>query len=819
MSTSPVIIVPGAITIGTDNLPGGFAQNHLIYAANMGAWWFFYLSGTQQLSALYSFDFVTWTAPVNSPITLAHPHDADTDGRYFTFAYANIGGYDVVHMMASYYTAGSITWARFSLGTTWTTTRAESTFSSSTFSLGLCGLLDSSNYPTFHYLSNASQGALYIAGNADTGAPTWAPGSGSANNWSAVSTYIKSFATHDLGSRNLLVVCDNGPSTNLPTNLQWAKWNGSSMSAASNVFGSAFTATSYSNWATVARTTTDIHLVALTDNVQTFSHMRFNGTSWIAGAAIPNLTIATGNAAGFAMATDGTYVSLFAIDSTYNVKQCVWNGSTWGSWSTITPLVGTPRYRLACTRLAQAGTVGLVWNEQASGTSNLVGMTASISAPLAPRQSPAIMISNLGYAFCGTGAPMQGHVQYAQNQAAWWFFYYTSGTAPTTMSCMYNTSSNPTLGTWQTPTGAPFTIAAASDGCSFNFGATYANIASTDVVHILNSLPGTPFSPGNWNSYATRLTLGTTVTKTNETSTGISANNSPSGDTVGIDTSGYPYYAWCYTTSWAKPASNADPGAGSWTFATFDGNSVVGASSSPESSACIPLSGRNVLVIIDNNNATDFYNNLLWALFNGTTTGSFSSVFGSNMSTGIDTTLWAACKRTTSPVDVHVVSASDNGTSTGGYLHARFNGTTFVAGDPIPNRPQLMPMQFGGNVALESDGTYVYFFMIDNYRSVAYTKWTNGPGWGPWTVLEVGRTVCCMGLTVKYSAAAGGILVAWTEDYNISDSNPWGTTPPRHGNVVTSFLPVTAIAPSGLLFQPTLSGLNRNADLVANCYG
>src|SRR5262249_2272108 len=141
-------------------------QGHLVYAANLGAWWLNYLSGTQSLSAVYSFDFATWTAPTGSPLALKFAHSSE--GRNFGFGYASISGVDVQYMQSAY-GANGLLYSRFILGSTWSNTHAETTFASAASPDGCVTAFDRSNFPVLAHQNNVGSAVLRIGSNADAG--------------------------------------------------------------------------------------------------------------------------------------------------------------------------------------------------------------------------------------------------------------------------------------------------------------------------------------------------------------------------------------------------------------------------------------------------------------------------------------------------------------------------------------------------------------------------------------------------------------------------------------------------------------------------
>lgn len=370
---------------------GRSTQGHLQYAANQGAWWVLYLSGTQSLSALYSTSVTqssaTWSAPSGSPFALANPHLSE--GRDFGFGYANISSHDVLHLCAAYATSGSnATYhSRFTLGTTWARTNAEaanfaSASSGDVYVGGTATALDSAGKPfdaTSYGLPTNTDSMAIAATNADSGT-SWTSGWGTAATIFSASADVNSNALASLGSGSMLMVCDNGASTGHMTNLEFSKWT-SSWSAAGSAIVSAVTSTTPEAWGLGQVSTSDTHLVVLSNNSNAYAHRRYSGSAWSTGNAIPSLTY--GATSGVAVVSDGTNVYIFAIDSSKNIQYCKWSGSSWGSWTVLeSARANTPSYVTACYSSA-AGGIMVAWTEHNGANYDIIGSFLSTStAPI-----------------------------------------------------------------------------------------------------------------------------------------------------------------------------------------------------------------------------------------------------------------------------------------------------------------------------------------------------------------------------------------------------------------------------------------------------
>ena len=84
--------------------------------------------------------------------------------------------------------------------------------------------------------------------------------------------------------------------------------------AAGNVLASTVTESDAENWGAIARTTSDIHCVALSNNSNTFVHRRYNGTSWSNSSGAPT-TLTYDTTSGISLVTDGTSIWAAVISS------------------------------------------------------------------------------------------------------------------------------------------------------------------------------------------------------------------------------------------------------------------------------------------------------------------------------------------------------------------------------------------------------------------------------------------------------------------------------------------------------------------------
>lgn len=371
-------------------------------------WWLFYLSGTNVLSSVYSSDFVTWSA--GSTLTLSQAHGSE--GRSFGLGYTNLAGVDVLHSSFAYPvqssgSAGSSVYhARLTLGTTtFSVTNAQSAIASD--SNANTGTMVQPGCPVTLLAVNGSSGTItdVSAGfhqdgvgnleaarsiNADSGT-SWTAGFAAAVNMETQTNSAMSYAVADLGSGNVLAICDNNPTNGNFTNLRWSKWT-TSWSAAGAVFGSNVTSTNVEQWGIGRVSATDVHAITLSNNSNTIIDRRFNGTNWttLAVQTIPNLTLHA--TSGLCPVTNGTDLWLFAIDSSNNVKYIKWTAATpaWdASWTTLEAGGANARTYITGAYSAVDSLIGVVWTEvNGASNYNIAGSTLSLSTAAAAINPP-----------------------------------------------------------------------------------------------------------------------------------------------------------------------------------------------------------------------------------------------------------------------------------------------------------------------------------------------------------------------------------------------------------------------------------------------
>ncbi len=350
-----------------------------------------------------------------------------------------------------------------------------------------------------------------------------------------------------------------------------------------------------------------------------------------------------------------------------------------------------------------------------------------------------------------TGMGTQTHLVYAINSARWWLFYF-SGTQ--TLATAFSSD----FGTWTA--GATLTLANPHNSEGRNLGVAYASLGGNDIVHIGVSYQNSTTSHQHFHIRAT--ISGTTISFSSEiqvSGTGIDNFAHPNDGTTTIIGSGGQVCDgasfFLDTTSWddfeAYVFTNSDTGT-TWTQSSTTAQARVASSANGISSHYLAmLSSTSMLFIADkngNSNSTD----LQWSKWTGAWS-STANVIGSAQ-TGFAANDWGAVARSQS--DVHCLIRLSATT----YIHMRFNGTAWSAGDSVPAQGSVA----SGGVAMASDGTHVWAFVIDSdsANTVRFTTWTSGGGWGSWTAFETStqprnNIQCCQQLENSQFG------VIWTE--------------------------------------------------------
>lgn len=392
---SAFIIASSIGTTAANTGPTGYGtQGRLQYAVNAGLYYCVFLntaSATTALSARYSSNSgASWSTPSGSPLTLANASAGR--GLSFGFAYANISSTDVLHMASAYGGGGTTNRqyaARFTLGTTWSNTNAESLITTSpadfngTLPSGSCTALDSNNLPFSAGLNVGNNGDPQVARAASANTD-------SGSSWSGYGTYTHatpfSGAHSDasnflaaLASAKMLWIGGNASADGKFTQLEYSVYNGS-WGASATVLASTVTQTDDAAWGAVRVSATNIIAVALSNNSTTYVARTFNGTSWSNLGAAPG-TLAYGTNSGISLVSDGANVWAAAIDTSKNIQYNKWNGASWGGWTVLEATrTNTPSYITGIYN-ATNNEIMWAWSEVNGSNFDIIGSVLTLSPP------------------------------------------------------------------------------------------------------------------------------------------------------------------------------------------------------------------------------------------------------------------------------------------------------------------------------------------------------------------------------------------------------------------------------------------------------
>jgi hypothetical protein len=402
------------IKAGSDASAGAAAtgqpgQGHFLYAVNQPAYWGLFLSGTQKLSALYSTDHgATWNAPTGGGFTYPFTLDFNhlSEGRNYGFAYANIASTDILHMISTINNGGvtHVYHTRFTLGTTWTVTNAETEINGGfgggvgpTYFGSMC-VLNSAAKPidcTGAWNASANTGMeAAIATNADagTGSPAWTAGFGSPFRSSYTPAVFPScFDAFSIGSGNIIEISDdmNGSVAGKMVQLEYAPITSGSYGTSGKVLGSTVTETDSNAWGAAARTTSDIHVVALSDATSIYVHRRGNPTTWSDSSGAP-APLAYGTNSGIRLITDGTSVWAGLFDTSKRLQVNKWSNG-WSGWTVQEPARPNTPSHLTGTYNATDKEILWAWTEANGLNFDIMGSIMSTTGGLTIYGSSALM--------------------------------------------------------------------------------------------------------------------------------------------------------------------------------------------------------------------------------------------------------------------------------------------------------------------------------------------------------------------------------------------------------------------------------------------
>jgi len=374
-ATSTVTITSvGAISWAT-----GVAQGtHLVYATHSARWWLFWIEATQpyELQACSSPDFTTWTNA--TPLQL--PASLDENGGNFSVSYADIAGIDVVHITLGLHfpdvDAGPDRrhfHARASLsgGAILYDSPVEVTRVTDPALVGPDGpativtadkrVWDSSGWA--NYMGTGNEVAWESEGF-DLGT-SWDGMLGIQQSLAAEAHTVNARTFAVAGGGALVALWELADQEPDPTNVAWSQNGILGWGTPATVFGGK--PQSANDWDVVEVSANDLRIVRRTVE-GTFDHLRYDGMTWTtmpAPPADPGLT-----EAGLVLLAEGARVAVVTIasDPAESIRMVVWDGTAWGTWSTLEGSTATRRHLSAW---SGPGHNAVIWTQEGANALDL----------------------------------------------------------------------------------------------------------------------------------------------------------------------------------------------------------------------------------------------------------------------------------------------------------------------------------------------------------------------------------------------------------------------------------------------------------------
>jgi hypothetical protein len=377
-----------------------------------------------------------------------------------------------------------------------------------------------------------------------------------------------------------------------------------------------------------------------------------------------------------------------------------------------------------------------------------------------------------------TGTAHQDRLFYAANGARWWLVWIDRDLNDTLqLSWSTDLVSWTDAGTIQLRATLASNLSGTQSNNRWarNLGCAYKNIASTDVLYVF-----TAYAPilTDHSTWVQRITLGagTFAVTHPEAQIGTTIAGSGALSAMGVaGTISTDNRAWAiggYETAGlgnfrVQQATNADTGA-AWTSGWNLSGQISAHTQWSKSQAIFGVGATKLLGLMDKGIVTAVADTVLqWSA--SPTGGGVSNWTGggtppdaadfTTTTAAFDLQDWAACR--VSDTDVHVVVRDPDNANA--FLHKRWNGTTFGAGQSIPTQAT----KAGAGLFAASDGTDVWLFAVDSdaANTVRYVKWTAAtPAWGTWTALESSTQTRTALTGYRAKGADSNFGVMWTED-------------------------------------------------------
>jgi hypothetical protein len=188
----------------------------------------------------------------------------------------------------------------------------------------------------------------------------------------ATAAYTVNARTFAIAGGNLLALWEYADQDPDPTNVAWSQFDVILGWASPDLV---FTPNSQSanDWDVVEVSTDDLRVVrrALDGS---YDHLRYDGTTWTVLPPPPN---DPGLAeSGVVLLANAPHVAVLAIgsDAATSVRMVVWDGTTWGAWST---LEGSPVSRRYLSAWSSPGHTAVLWTQAGGQGLEIAGTTVA----------------------------------------------------------------------------------------------------------------------------------------------------------------------------------------------------------------------------------------------------------------------------------------------------------------------------------------------------------------------------------------------------------------------------------------------------------
>ena len=397
----------GSATIGNVAQASGLSnQSRIFYGINSARWFIFFQTAGDTthvncwVSSSNDLSSATWAAIGTGATSPASTAVVANEGRHIGIAYQSIAANDIAYLVIStsdITTAAATQAIRVSLTSTvatwssWVNTTTTPTPSSNIPTGSTAGI--STTGRAWLIQSRFTQDKDFcaaIATNADAGT-SWTSGWGAATLLdNSMAQTVNSGGLAQLASGLMLGVADTGVLTATTLNQIFVKSTSATAWPANAVRSKVFAADTgaaqdKNDWAMGATSTSDIHVVRRATSTS-FDHRRTtDGVTWGTLVTITSTGL-TGHLAGsgLGLASDGTSMWLFVIDTdaNKNIKYLKWtSGGGWdAAWSTLSTSDTNTKAFINVSDSVGNNQIGVIWTENASTPFAIVGSFLSTAA-------------------------------------------------------------------------------------------------------------------------------------------------------------------------------------------------------------------------------------------------------------------------------------------------------------------------------------------------------------------------------------------------------------------------------------------------------